>query len=58
MEPWQEEEMRHWKVGGPRCVCCGQAVQSERMLDLRAFGLSGVSCESCTEKAVVLTESA
>ena len=57
MEPWVEEEMRQWQVGRqhrrlPRCVCCGEVVVSERYLDLEAFGLKGVGCERCVEKAM------
>ena len=57
MEVWQEEEMRQLRLERqramlPRCVCCGQPVVSERYLDLEAFGLKGVGCERCVEKAM------
>lgn len=57
MEPWVEEEMRQWALEQersqlPRCVCCGEAVLSERYLELESFGLKGVGCERCVEKAM------
>lgn len=57
VSPWQEEEMRQLglereRAKRPRCVCCGEAVMSERYLDLEDFGLKGAGCERCVEKAM------
>ena len=57
MEPWVEEEMRQMRLERerdklPRCVCCNQPVVSERYLELEGFGLKGVGCEGCVEKAM------
>ena len=57
MEPWVEEELHQMRLERERarlrrCVCCGEAVMSERYLDLEGFGLKGVGCERCVEKAM------
>ncbi len=61
MEPWVEEQMRQMGLERerdklPRCVCCGEPVVSERYLDLDSFGLKGVGCEGCVEKAMEYTD--
>lgn len=55
ISPWQEEEMRllrQERRSLPRCICCGEPVVSERYLVLEDFGIRGVGCERCVDKAM------
>ena len=61
MEPWVEEEMRQLRLERARgrmmrCVCCGEAVDTERFLNLERFGLKAVGCERCVEKEMEFTD--
>lgn len=50
MEPWQQEallQQRYARHPGKLCQCCDAPVETERYLDLSAFGLAGVVCERC-----------
>ena len=61
ISPWAEEELRLLRLERqqrllPRCVCCGLPVVSERYLDLEGFGIRGVGCERCVDKALEYNE--
>ena len=61
MEPWQLEELRQIQLAAkrarlPRCACCDEPIGTERFLDLRAFGLNAVACETCVEDGFRYTE--
>ena len=54
MEPWlwemrRQRDLEACRERMPKCVCCREAIRTERCLSLEELGLKGYVCEDCVE---------